>query len=335
MKKSLGNRATLIIACRNEADIIADCLDSVLAQDYPKNLLDIFVIDGMSDDGTRDILKNYSKKNSNLRILDNKNITQPYAFNMGIKASSGDYIFIMGAHSKYPKDYVSKCLKYAEEYKVDNVGGRIEAKTNKKDIISQAIIGTYTSPFGIGNATFRKNTKKPVQVDTVFGGCYRRDVFDRFGLYNETLKRGQDIELNLRIVRSGGKILLVPSIVSEYYPKTGLFDFVKYNIKAGKGPIRVMRITGKPLKIMHYIPGLFVLGLFIGPLTLLFDLTALLFWFYLAILGAYISLSLYFSAKYAIAKKNFLLFFVMPSIFFIKHFFYGVGTIIGVFKLND
>ncbi len=336
MKKLLEfKKATLIIACRNEVDIISACLDSVLHQDYPADLMEIFVIDGMSDDGTRKILEKYSKKYPNLKIIDNINKTQPYAFNMGIKASSGDYIFIMGAHNKYPRHYVSKCLRYAESYNTDNVGGRIEARTDKKDIISEAIIGSYTSPFGIGSATFRKNIKKPIYVDTVFGGCYKKEVFKKIGLYNETLKRSQDMELNLRLARSGGKILLVPNIVSGYYPKTNFAEFIKYSFRAGKGPLRAMRTTGRPLKFMHYVPALFVIGLFGGILSFLLLKDTFLSILFLVVISVYFTLSMIFSVKYALRRKKFFLVILMPFIFFTKHFFYGLGSVYGFLKLND
>lgn len=336
MKKSSENKKiTIIIACRNEADIISDCLDSVTGQNYPHDLTEIFVIDGMSDDGTEKIVKEYEKKHSNLRLLKNPGIIQPHAFNMGIKNSTGEYILIMGAHNKYPSDYVTKCIRYALKYKTDNVGGRIRAKTEKKGIIPESIIGTFTSPFGIGNATFRTKTKEPVEVDTVFGGCYRRDVFERIGYYNESLKRSQDMELNLRLRRASGKILLVPDIVSYYYPKTDFVDFIKYNFRAGKGPIRAMRITGKPLKPMHYVPALFVAGIIGGAVLSLFYPNRLLVQIFLAVISLYLILDLYFSFKYAKGQNKWPLIFVLPFIFFFKHFFYGLGSLYGIVKLND
>lgn len=336
MKKSSENKkVTLIIACRNEREFISQCLDSILVQDYPSSLVEIFVIDGMSTDGTRDILRDYHKAHPYLKIIDNEKVFQQYAFNMGIKASKGDYIFIMGAHNEYPQNYVSACVEAAEKYQVDNVGGRIEARTDDKGLIAQAILGTYLSSFGIGNATFRKDTKRPVLVDTVFGGCYRRDVFERIGFYNETLKRSQDMELNLRLVRSGGKIMLVPSIVSYYYPITGFIGFAKYNFRAGKGPIRAMRITGKPLKLMHYIPALFVLGLIGGPLLLTLFNFPLLWWIYLGVMTLYVVLSLGFSLIQSNRQKNLALFLIMPIMFFVRHLMYGLGSLFGLVRLHD
>lgn len=336
MKKlSENKKVSLVIACRNEHDFISACLDSVLSQDYPAELTEIFVIDGESDDGTKEILVEYGKKYPHLKVQENKKRIQPHAFNMGINLSTGEYIFIMGAHNKYPKSYVKDCVKYALEHDADNVGGRIEAKTLDKGIIAEAIIGSYTSPFGIGNATFRKKTEKPTFVDTVFGGCYKRDVFDRVGLYNEELKRSQDMELNLRLVRSGGKILLVPDIVSYYYPKTKFWEFAKYSFKAGKGPIRAMRLTGKPLKPMHYVPIVFVLGLLLGPLTLAVKPLEILFGLYLLIIALYFLLSFSFSVIYAKEQKRIGLVVILPFVFFVKHIFYGFGSLFGIFRLQD
>ncbi|MDD3679184.1 MAG: glycosyltransferase family 2 protein [Patescibacteria group bacterium] len=336
MKKlSENKKVSIVVACRNEAGFIKDCLDSIINQDYPNKLMEIFVIDGMSDDGTRDILKDFEKKYSNIKVLDNKKMIQPHAFNMGIRASSGEYIFIMGAHNVYLSNYVSDCVRYALKYKTDNVGGRIEAKTKDSSFIAQAIIGAYTSSFGIGNATFRKKTTMPVYVDTVFGGCYKRGVFEKIGYYNESLRRSQDVELNLRLKRAGGKILMVPSIVSYYYPKTELISFIRYNYMAGKGPIRAIRITGNLLKPMHYVPALFVSGLLFGLVTFFVDSLNFFSWVYLAILFIYLGLSLLSSLVYAIKSKRFALFIVLPFIFFAKHLFYGLGSIFGLFRIED
>lgn len=335
MKKlSENKKVSIVVACRNEVGFITDCLDSIINQDYPNKLMEIFVIDGMSDDGTRDILKEFKKNYSNIKVLDNKKVIQPHAFNMGIRASVGEYIFIMGAHNVYLRNYVSDCIRHALKYKTDNIGGRIEAKSKDPSLVSQAIIGAYTSSFGIGNATFRKKTTKPVYVDTVFGGCYKRDVFEKIGYYNESLRRSQDMELNLRLKRAGGKILLVPSIVSYYYPKTKLIPFIRYNYMAGKGPIRAMRITGSPLKTMHYIPALFVSGLLIGLVTFFVDSLKILSWIYSIIVIIYLGLSLVSSLAYAMKSKRFALFIILPFIFLARHFSYGLGSLVSIFETD-
>lgn len=331
MKKLSSNiKASLIVACYNEKKHINKCLDSLLDQDYRKAALEIIVIDGGSEDGTLNILEDY-EKNGFIKLFHNKKTFPSAGRNIGIKKSSGEYIIIISAHSVYPKDYVRKCLASITKYSADNVGGIIKAKSHEKNLTARAVLATYISSFGVGGATFRKNISEPREVDTVFGGCYRRNVFNRVGMFDEKLLRGQDIEFNLRLKRAGGKNILVPSIVSDYYPKTKFREFLSYSFTSGKWPIITLKLTKQPLKLMHYIPGLFFLGLSFGWVTYFLNIIPL-WYIYLSVLVLYLMLSLYYSIYYSIKKKDYPLTAILPFFFFLKHYFYGMGSLVGVFS---
>ena len=216
---------SLIVSCRNEEKFISKCLDSLIKQDYPKEKIEILVVDGMSEDKTREIIKEYSKKFSFIKLLKNHQKYTPFAFNIGIKKAIGEAIILIGAHAEYEKDYISKCVKYLEEYNADNVGGILKTIPSNDSLIAKAIAICLSHFFGAGGSYFRTGSKKPIEVDTVFGGCYKREVFNKIGLFNEKLIRSQDIELNRRLKVSGGKILLVPDITAYYYPQNNLSDF--------------------------------------------------------------------------------------------------------------
>ena len=166
--------------CRNEEIFIGRCLDSIIANDYPKDKLEILVVDGMSKDRTKEIVSKYSQKYSFLKIMSNPEQITPMAFNRGIKASIGEVIMIMGAHSEYRKDYISKCVRHLMEGKYDNVGGVQKILPQNDSSTAWAISYVLSSCFGVGNARYRIGTKKPMIVDTVWGGCYKREIFDRF-----------------------------------------------------------------------------------------------------------------------------------------------------------
>ena len=319
MKNSLKSNlpsVSIIIPCRNEEKYIGKCLDSILSQDYPKERLEVLVVDGMSEDKTRETIKNFQFSNPNfqLRLLDNPKKFTNFAFNMGIKESKGEIIMLMGAHAGYEKDYISKCVKYLKEYNVDNVGGIMLTLPRDNTLIAKAIAISLSHPFGAGNSYFRIGSEKPRWVDTVFGGCYKREVFEKIGLFNENLKRSQDMEFNLRLKKAGGKILLVPNIVSYYYPKSNLKDFFLHNFEDGVWAIYPLKFVKAPLRLRHYIPLFFVLTL---PLSI---------W-------PYILVSLFFSFKITLIKKDVRLFFVMPLVFSVRHFGYGLGSVWGLIKL--
>ncbi|HEC91836.1 MAG TPA: glycosyltransferase family 2 protein, partial [Candidatus Atribacteria bacterium] len=255
---------SIIIPCRNEEKFIGRCLDSIIAQDYPKDKLEILVIDGMSEDGTREIIKNFQISNSNfqIKLIDNPKKFTNFAFNIGIKTARGEIIMLMGAHARYERDYISKCVRYLRECNADNVGGIVIALPCKNTIGAKAIALSLSCRFGVGDAYYQTGySGKPRWVDTVFGGCYKREVFDRAGLFNENLIRSQDMEFNLRLKKSGGKILLVPDIVSYYYPKSNLKDFFIHNFEDGIWAIYPLKFVKVRFKLRHYIPFIFVLSL--------------------------------------------------------------------------
>ena len=156
-----------IIPCRNEEKFIGQCLDSIIVNDYPKEKLEILIIDGLSEDKTRTIIENLKFKigNSNIKLLDNPKKFTPAALNIGVKNAKGEIIIRMDAHARYKKDYISKCVKYLQEYKADNVGGIWITIPRDNSIIGKSIAFVLSSSFGVGNAYYRvSGYKKPKEA---------------------------------------------------------------------------------------------------------------------------------------------------------------------------
>jgi glycosyltransferase involved in cell wall biosynthesis len=323
---------SIIIPCRNEAKFIEKCLDSLIEQNYPKEKMEILVVDGMSEDKTREIIKDYLSEYRFIRFLDNPKKFTPFGFNIGIKQSRGNIVIRMDAHTTYQNDYISKCLKYLYKYNTDNVGGITKILPSKDNLIGKAIALSLSNSFGVGNAYYKAGQPaKPRWVDTVFGGCYKKEVFEKIGLFNENLVRSQDLEFNLRLKKAGGKILLVPEIVSYYYAKSNLKDFFIHNFEDGIWAIYPLKFVKTPFRLRHYFPLLFTVGL-IGSalLAILFPVFLI---FFLFIVLFYFLVNFYFSLKIAIGEKDFRYFFIMPIVFFARHFGYGLGSILGLIKL--
>ncbi len=306
---------SIIIPCKNEEKYIGKCLDSILRQDYPKENLEVLVVDGMSDDKTREIVEKFKNQNSKIKIqlIDNPKKFTNFAFNTGVKEAKGEIIMIMGAHAGYEKNYVSKCVKYLEEYNANNVGGIMKTMPAKDTLEARAIAYSLSSPFGAAS-DFRVGLEEPKEVDTVFGGCFKKEIFQRVGLFNENLRRSQDMEFNLRIKKAGGKILLFPDIIVSYYPQATFENFFKHNLGDGIWSVYPLKFIKTKFKLRHYIPLIFILTL---PLSI---------WFY-------IPLSLFFSLKIAIKENDLRFLFLMPIAFFSRHFGYGFGSIWGLVKL--
>ena len=324
---------SVVVLCRNEKKFIGKCLDSIIAQGYSKDKIEVLVIDGMSEDGTRKIIGKYTEKYSFIKLLDNPKKNTPCALNIGIKNSKGEVILIMGAHAIYQNDYVSKCVKYLYEYNADNVGGVWKIVPRSNTIVGRSIALASSSFFGGGNAYYRTgNFKEPKWVDTVFGGCYKKGIFDKIGYFNENLVRSQDIEFNLRLKKAGYKTLLVPDIIVYYYTRSTLKEVFNHRFKDGIWavvPFKYSEIV--PVSIRSLVPLIFVLSLVITALLgIFFKLVLALF---LSITTTYFLANCYFSAKITYSEKNWRYFFVLIFTFAILHFSYGLGSVVGLAKV--
>lgn len=325
-------KVTIIVPCRNEIAFIKSCLESIAFQDYPKENVEVLVVDGLSDDGTREIIAHFSLHHPQFRLIDNSQRITASGLNYGVKNAVGAYVLWMSAHNQYPPDYVSQCVIALEKWGADNVGGIIIPVPRQSTPFSEAILCVISHPFGVGNSKFRTHSEVPLEVDTVFGGCYRREVFDRIGLFNEKLVRGQDMEFNLRLKKAGGKIILVPSIQSRYFARTDFLGFCIHNCSNGKWAILPFMYSQTiPVSWRHLVPLLFVSSLLIS-VVLLFK-TMMGAWFLLAILVPYVFFCFYYSIKCALLRREYHFFWSMPVAFMALHFFYGLGSLWGAIQV--
>lgn len=325
---------SVIIPCRDEELFIGKCLESIILQDFPKENLEVLVINGNSEDETRKIVKEFALKYPFIRPLDNPQKFTPFGLNIGIKASRGEIIIRMDSHAGYEKDYISKCVRYLQESGADNVGGVIKTLPAKNTLQARAIAKVLSHPFGAGASYFRIGSKKPRFVDTVFGGCYKREVFDPppggIGFFNEKMIRSQDIEFNKRLKKAGGKILLHPDIVAYYYPQADFRKFFKHNFTDGFWTTYPLKFKVRFFSLRHLMPLFFAAG-FSGSLILGF----FSIWFkilFILIFGSYLLINLFFSFKIAL-KEDLRYSFILPPVFFNRHFAYGLGSLWGLIKI--
>jgi cellulose synthase/poly-beta-1,6-N-acetylglucosamine synthase-like glycosyltransferase len=323
---------TVVVPCRNEEKFIAGCLDSIISSDYPKDRLEVFVVDGMSEDATREILAGYTSRYEYIKMLENTKRITPCAFNLGIKNARGDIIVIMGMHASYAGDYISKSVRYLEEYGVDNVGGVWATVPRDNTLIGKAIAQALSHRFGVGNSVFRTGAREPVLVDTVFGGCYRKAIFEKIGLFNEKLVRHQDMELNCRLRAAGGRILLAPDIVCQYYARTDIKSFLKHNFSNGQSIFSALKDSSVlPFSVRHLIPLIFVASLAVSAALSIFS--PVFAWLLSAIICSYLLAALYFSVKICRDSKDPKLILAMPIAFALLHVSHGLGALKGVLRL--
>jgi len=322
---------SIIIPCYNEKKFIDKCLNSILVNDYRKDKMEVLIIDGMSDDGTRYVIEQYMKDYKFIHLLDNAKRHTAVALNIGIKNARGQLILWMSAHNLYEKQYISKCIKYMEEFHADAVGGIIKSLPRNNNFPGKLICIAVSHPFGVGRSLHKIGTRIPQWVDTAFGTCYKREVFQRIGFFNEKLVRGQDMEFSLRLKKAGIKTLLAPDLISYYYTRTHLKSFIKHNFINGLWAILPFKYSNiMPVSLRHLVPLVFVLSLIGFGLLSLINIFCL--WALVGILGAYLLLNIYFSIQIAIKEKDLRLFFLIPILFATLHISYGLGSVLGLIK---
>ena len=333
----MNKKITIIIPCFNEEKYIAACLDSVLNFDYNQKNMEIFVVDGMSNDNTREIVKEYEKKCNIIKLIDNIKRTVPIAMNIGIKMSSGDYICRLDAHAIYPKDYLLKLLKWSQKLDADNVGAVWLTDVKNKTKKSNAIKKVLSHKLGVGNSNFRIGSNDIKEVDTVPFGFFKREVFDKYGFYDERLTRNQDIELNKRIKKGGGKIYLIPFVKCTYFAREDFYSLAKNNFANGKWNILTAYYTKKlnSLSLRHFIPLIFVFSIIFPIILSLFDGRFI----YISISILLVYFMVIFLVSYKLKDENTDFLNIVKS-FLTLHVSYGIGSLMGIIEsfkrlLND
>ena len=322
---------SVICPIYNEEKYIAQFLDSLLTQDYPNEDLEILLVDGMSKDRTREIVAEYIAKYPFIRLIDNPDKIVPYAMNRGIDAAKGGIIIRLDAHASYQPDYFSVLVNGLKRLHADNVGTVCKTDVLNKTPKTLAIREVLGNKFGVGNSTFRTGIDHEQEVETVPFGCWPREVFEKYGKYDVRLVRNQDIELNKRILRGGGKIYILPDTYCTYLARETWRALAKNNYGNGKWNILTVYYTKmfSSLSLRHFIPLIFVLSLIV-PLLL-----ALVWWPFALVsaasLLAYTGLLTVVSLKLAVQKK--LNFFYLLITFFVLHLSYGWGSLAGILSL--
>lgn len=321
---------SIIIPARNEEKFIEKCLNSCLNQSYPQDKMEIIVVDGMSEDKTREIVGKFAQKYTNIKLLDNPKKIAPSAMNIGIKESKGDIIVRVDGHCeidcKFIENGVKKLLSNEEIWAV---GGPIETVGETK--VAQAIAIAMSSRFGVGNSAFRTLKNEETFVDTVPFPASPKGIFDIVGLYDEELVRNQDDEHNLRIIEKGGKILLTPDIKSKYFSRSSFKSVFRQYFQYGFYKVKVIRKHPKVLRVRHFVPAIFFLSLIISPI---FFFAPYGYFFPLFVYSSYILSNIFFSIKSSL-DNNFLHFYLVSLSFFLLHISYGVGFLLGIFDRKN
>ncbi|MEW6684769.1 MAG: glycosyltransferase family 2 protein [Candidatus Edwardsbacteria bacterium] len=361
----MTNFVSIILPIRNEAKHIEACINSIFAQDFSKDQYEILAVDGVSDDGTREILENLKIKYQSLKIIDNPMKIVTAGLNLGIKNAKGDIIVRMDAHAKYGDDYLKSCLEVLTKSGAANVGGHMRALPANNSAISEAIMLAHYIPFGLGGGRFH-NPDYEGYVETVWLGCFKKEVFDKMGYFDERFTRTEDIDFNSRLRIAGYKIYLSPKIKAYYYCRPNLKELWRQRWLDGMGVVRTLPINPRAPKLRHFVPLLFVGSLLLLAMVIGISgqdsggrVHGLAQGFLIFELLTYLLASLFFTIKMFLSRRaqkpqfpnfqtsqlpNFAisgealnpkwkLFFCLPLVFATLHLSYGLGSLWGLLTL--
>ena len=255
---------TVIMPVYNEERFIERSLGAVLAQDYPTDLTEVFVVDGQSADGTRQLVIQLATKNPRVRLLDNPQRDQASAMNLGIAQAQGRIIIRIDGHGEIPPTYISTCVRTLQTSKADNVGGQMRAIGTTP--LTKAIALATGSPLATGGSRFHYSDK-PGDTDTVYLGAFRREIFESVGYFDPLAVPNEDYELNYRILASGGRVFYNPEIWASYHVRPSLIALIRQYFRYGWRKVFVIWQHPESTKMRHLAPPLFIFGVLVLALA--------------------------------------------------------------------
>lgn len=324
---------SILIPCRNEVNYIGKVIDDILNQDYPSSKVEILVIDGESDDNTQAEVTKKTKLNANIRQLNNPKKIVPTGLNIGIKEAKGEIIVRIDAHCEYPSNYLSYLVDNLINYNADNVGVPIVTHPNNSSLKAKAIALATSSIFGVGNSLFRIGISKAIETDTVPFGCFKASIFEKIGLFDEDLIRNQDDEFNARIIKNGGKIILLPDIKIKYLARGNFTKMAKMFYQYGLFKPLVNKKVGSAATLRQFVPPLFVLGNLLAFFTFIVNIRLGLILFTLIWLPHSLA-NIYFSYNLAKKSDHKSLSFNLFITFICIHLSYGIGYLRGILRFT-
>ncbi|HSS20826.1 MAG TPA: glycosyltransferase family 2 protein [Pyrinomonadaceae bacterium] len=323
---------SVIIPSYNEERFIGKALENLAGQ-YPPEAYEIIVVDGMSDDRTRDVVEAFEHLHPDLsvRVIDNPARNIPSALNLGIAAARGDIIARMDAHAAPSSGYIRRCVDVLSEGNAAVVGMPCRVRPADQSAVARAIAIGVSHPFGIGDAKYRLGTEGKLQesVDTVAFACFRKSLWSELGGFDEKLLTNEDYDFNYRVRVRGDLVLLDRSGHCDYFARATLAKLAAQYVRYGAWKARMVRQHPRSLKLRHLVAPLFVASIALLPLIGFWINAALLL--LAAEIGAYLAAASWFAFR--ATRKNHQglpVMVLLPAVFMTIHLCWGTSFCYGL-----
>ena len=322
-------KLSICIVAYNEERFLPSLLDNICQQEYPHRYIEVVLIDGNSTDRTKQLMLRFQQEKKefyNIQVLNNPKRIQAAGWNIAIKYFTGDVLARIDAHTMLPAAF-SRLVMRDIQAGEDIVGGKRPCLIENNTKWGRALLAAENSLFG-SSINLSRRSDEVRYVNTMFHASYRREVFDKVGLFNELLLRTEDNEMHYRMRKAGYKLYYDPEIISYQYARSSFKKMIRQ--KAGNGYWIGVTLKECPgcISIYHLIPGAFVVAIIVTTALALIHHpgVAVLMW---SLYGVFAIISMLISL-FQEAFNGFKL--LMPVLFLILHVSYGSGTLIGLFR---
>ncbi|HCX30037.1 MAG TPA: glycosyltransferase family 2 protein [Blastocatellia bacterium] len=325
---------SVVIPCYNEERFIVKALEQLAGQ-YEKSRFEIIVVDGMSEDRTRDLVSDFKANHPDLSItiIDNPARRIPTALNLGVSAAHAEIIARMDAHAVPSEGYIRRCVEVLGQHNAGVVGMPCRVRAGTNTLLARAIANAVSHPFGIGDAKYRlsKGAALQEQVDTVAFACFRKSLWKELGGFNESLLTNEDYDFNYRVRLAGLEVILDRSGHCDYFARTSFRDLAAQYRRYGGWKARMIRLHPRSIKARHLVApafvlslvGLLILSVFWPPFALLLSLE----------IGLYVLLSLAFGWQIMRRNNESLgTLLVLPLVFLTIHLTWGTSFLLGLVR---
>ena len=319
-------KVSVVVPIRNEEAHIEDTLRMLLDQEQDGLDVEILVADGRSTDRTREIVEGLSQQHPQIKLFDNPDRLSSAARNVGVRNSTGDYIVVIDGHCEIrSRSYFVDLVSAFERTGADCLGRPQPLDISDATLFQKAVASARNSPFGHHPDSFIYSDQEQEVPALSVAVAYRKEVFDKVGLFDAKFDACEDCEMNHRIDQAGLKCFLIPQLTVHYKPRTSLSGLFKQLSRYGRGRVRLARKHSESLSLSSLIPALFIVGLVTGPLVSFF--VPVLWFVYGGVLALYVLLALGYSLKASIDSGNVSTLFWLPPIFLTIHLASGWGIL--------